>query len=157
MSEMVLISIHPRFVEAILNGEKTIEFRRRWTNRPVGHLVIYATSPVKKIVALVPVEEVVEASPTSLWRLAQQQGGGITRSELYDYFRERPSGIGLRLGKVRRLQEAIDPYRCFEGFRPPQSFRFLVPEEVLALQRARLFSPNRSRKVTTIQKEHPLD
>ena len=72
MSELVLISIHPRHVEAILAGEKTIEFRRRWTAREVGHLVIYATVPVKRIVALVPIDETFHGSPTVHWNLAQQ-------------------------------------------------------------------------------------
>lgn len=157
MSELVLISIHPRFVEAILGGEKTIEFRRRWTNRPVSHLVIYATSPVKKIVALAPIKEVVEASPTALWRLSQQQGGGVTRSELYDYFHELSIGIGLRLGKVKPLQQTIDPYRWFEGFRPPQSYRFLAQEEIAAIRKARPSAPSRTRNVYSAQEERPLN
>lgn len=135
MSEMALISIHPRFVEAILNGTKTIEFRRRWTSRPVTHLVIYSTSPVKRIVAVAPIVEVVSASPTALWKLAQQVGGGLSRAELYGYFRARSMGVGLRLGAVKTLRQALDPYSQFDGFRPPQSFRFLTHGEALVIRK----------------------
>ncbi len=136
MSELILISIHPRFVEAILAGEKTIEFRRRWTLRPASHLVIYATSPAKQIVAMVPIEEVVQGSPTALWKLAQQHGGGVTKTELFAYFSGLKQGFGVRLGGVKPLARPIDPFLKFADFRAPQSFRFVTPDEAKILHRA---------------------
>ncbi len=76
MSNLVLISTHPRYVEAILAGEKTIEFRRRWTAQAVKYLVIYATIPVKKNVAVVPIEEALQGGPTALWNYARHHNGG---------------------------------------------------------------------------------
>ena len=136
MSELVLISIHPCHVEAILAGEKTIEFRRRWTSRAVSHLVIYATVPVKRIVAVVPIEEAVKGSPTALWNLARQHGGGVTRAELFAYFSGLKKGFGLRLGCVKPLRRTIDPFTKFEEFRAPQSFRFMTTYEAKAIRLA---------------------
>jgi len=136
VSELVLISIHPRHVEAILAGEKTIEFRRRWTARAVSHLVIYATVPMKQIVAVVPIEETVQGSPTALWNLARQHGGGVTRAELFTYFSGLQEGFGLRLGRVKPLRRPIDPFVKFDGFRAPQSYRFVTTKEASVLRLA---------------------
>ena len=130
---MILISIHPRFAEAIMRGEKTVEFRRRWTKREASHLVIYATAPVKQIVAVATIEEVIEDRQSNLWKLSQAHGGGITRSELANYFAGLKTGFGIRLGSVSSPRRPIDPFVRFEEFRAPQSFRFLTFEE------ARLF------------------
>lgn len=126
---MVLISIHPRFAEAIVRGEKTVEFRRRWTKREVSHLVIYATAPIKRIVAVAIIKEVVEESPAKLWKLSQAQGGGVTRAELSDYFTGLKSGFGILLETITPLRHPIDFCEVFPGFRGPQSFRFMRPEE----------------------------
>lgn len=132
---MVLISIHPRFAEAIARGEKTVEFRRRWTKRDVSHLVVYATAPIKRIVAIAPIEEVVEESPAKLWRLSKAQGGGVTKAELASYFIGLELGFGIRLGPVSTIRRPIDPFEKFETFRPPQSFRFLTEAEAKRLDR----------------------
>lgn len=132
---MVLISVHPRFAEAIAQGKKTVEFRRRWTKREVSHLVIYATSPLKQIVAIAQIEEVVGGSPTRLWNLSKEQGGGITKRELSDYLSDLEMGFGIRLGAIVPLQRPIDPFKQFKKFHAPQSFRYLMDEEEILLHR----------------------
>jgi len=129
MSRTVLISIHPRFVDLILKGEKRVEFRRIWAKQPVDQLVIYATSPVKRIVAVASVQKVEEASMTGLWNLAKEHGGGVTRAELREYFAGSETGFGIKLSEVRRLKKPQDPFRWADGFKAPQSFRYLTPGE----------------------------
>lgn len=136
MSEMVLISIHPRFAEAIARGEKTVEFRRRWTKREISHLVIYATAPVKQILTVVSIDEVIEDRPATLWKLSQSRGGGLSKSEFNGYFDGIRAGFGVCLGSVTSLRRPIDPYEKFKGFRAPQSFRFITSDEMQVLRRA---------------------
>lgn len=137
MHDAVLISIQPRFVNCILSGEKTIEFRRRWAANHVQKLVIYASAPVKQIVAVASIAGVEELSPGGLWQLSKRLGGGLTRMELLDYFQGLDTGYGIRLEDVQVLKTPIDPYSRLEGFRPPQSYRYLRAEEQrLLLQRA---------------------
>ncbi len=47
----VIFSIKPKYVERILSGEKKYEFRKRIWKKQVDRVFIYASSPVKKIVA----------------------------------------------------------------------------------------------------------
>lgn len=130
MPKSVLISIHPHFVDLILSGVKRIEFRRVWAKEPVDQLVIYATSPIKRIVAVVSIEEVVVASVSGLWCLCQELGGGLTRRELRNYYSGCRLGYGIKLGSVSRIKLPQDPRCHFDGFQAPQSFRYLKPEEL---------------------------
>lgn len=125
----VLISIHPRFVDLILKGDKRVEFRRSWAKEPVDRLVIYATAPVMRVVAVVPVLEVLCLSVSGLWEIAKEHGGGLTREELRQYFKGKDKGFGIRLGHVTKLQGPLQHSRTFPAFRPPQSFRYLTSAE----------------------------
>ena len=130
MTRTLLISIHPRFVDLILKGEKKIEFRRSWAKDPVERMVIYATAPVMKIVAVVAVAEVLKKSPTALWPLAKEHGGGLTRDELRRYFNGKTHGYGICLGSVTKLRSPWKPSTKFESFQIPQSFRYLTNLEL---------------------------
>jgi predicted transcriptional regulator len=134
--ETALISIHPEYVEKIIAGEKNVEFRRRWPNRVISTLVIYATSPVKRLAAVVEITEVIRASKTSLWRISLDEGGGITRQRLFDYFDGKTLGIALKLGKRLPLDDGLLPNEVFGApFHAPQSYRYLTEDEKNALRR----------------------
>ena len=51
MQDTVLLSIRPEFVEMILNGEKHFEYRRiPFRRENINRMIIYATSPVCRVV-----------------------------------------------------------------------------------------------------------
>jgi predicted transcriptional regulator len=122
---VALISIRPCYVEKILSGEKRLEFRRSWAAEPVDVLVIYASSPAQKIVATVDVVNVTEGSPTALWELAKEKGGGVTRQLIYDYFAGKKFGFAIEIADVIEFEFPIDPKMVFKNFLAPQSFRYL--------------------------------
>ncbi|MCP3024535.1 hypothetical protein [Cupriavidus basilensis] len=129
-NRVVLISIHPEFTERIIAYTKNIEFRRLWPNQKIDFLVIYATSPVMKIVAIVRVKNVTRASKTRLWEVGKKEGAGISRRRLFEYMSDRTEGVGILLGDRVALQPALEPNDIFgPKFVPPQSFRYVQPEE----------------------------
>lgn len=133
-ANVALISIHPEYAEKILSGEKRLEFRRIWAAQPVDVLAIYATSPVQRIVGLAWIERVHHGSKTKLWELGKLHGGGISRRKLFAYLDGRKEAFALAIGQYQRLTEALDPRRLFDAnFKPPQSFRYLRPEEIKQL------------------------
>lgn len=133
-ANIALISIHPQYAEKILSGEKCLEFRRTWAAQPVDVLAIYATSPVQRIVGLAWIEGVHHGSKTKLWELGKLHGGGISRRKLFAYLDGRKEAVALVIGQRQRLSEALDPRRLFDSnFKPPQSFRYLRPEEIQQL------------------------
>lgn len=122
---IALISIRPCFVEKILSGEKRLEFRRRWAAEPVVTLVIYSSAPTQRIVAAVNVVGVTEGSPTALWELAKERGGGVTRQLIYDYFSGNKTGFAIELADVHEFEHPVDPKKVFKNFLAPQSFRYI--------------------------------
>lgn len=129
MDRPVLLSIQPQFAERILSGDKVLEFRRVWAASSVDAIAIYSSSPVQRIVGIARVKTVHHGSPTSLWELARQKGGGISRRQLYEYFRGKRIGYAIELEDVVEVDGGRDPKALFEGFRAPQSFQYLDASE----------------------------
>jgi predicted transcriptional regulator len=131
-----LISIHPNYVEKILSGDKRLEFRRSWAASPVRFIVIYATAPVQRIVAITELGKVTRGTKTQLWELGRSSGGGISRRKLYAYMEGKKQGVALELLHTRKFAEEIQPQTLFgDAFRPPQSFRYLNRSELILLSR----------------------
>lgn len=130
----VLISIHPSFATAIAVGQKRVEFRRRWPRIETDVAVIYATSPVKSIVAVVQIDEVVRAGNAKLWELSKAYGGSVTRATLRDYMSGLEQGVALLLGQRFCPNHTLSPKDVFgDSFVAPQSFRYLRAEEIDAV------------------------
>jgi predicted transcriptional regulator len=126
----VLLSVKPRFAEQILDGTKTVEFRRSWAVEPVGLAVVYSSSPVQRLVGIVGIEGVVIASPASVWTKCRARGPGLERKELMEYFAGKDQAFGILLGRLTLPEEPIRPKSLFKGFRPPQSYRYLTATEL---------------------------
>ena len=67
MRDCILISIKPVYAEAILNGVKTVEYRRCHFSSVIRKMLIYETSPLQKIVGEVFVREIIYESPDYIW------------------------------------------------------------------------------------------
>ena len=129
-AKAVLISIHPSHAEKIISGEKKLEFRRSWTNSSIDRIVIYATSPIQRIIGVAEVKRVFSGSPTKLWRLAKSGDGGISRRALFSYFKGKEKAFAIELGQVHVINGGGLPISIFgKDFRPPQSFRYLSEDD----------------------------
>lgn len=121
-----MLSIKPEYVDRILSGEKTYEFRRRIFKRPeVDTIVIYATSPRCEIVGEAEVTDIKTADPESIW-LQTGDKGGISKERFMAYFDGRDVAYAIKLGKVKRF----DHPRPLSYYAPrvhsaPQSFVYV--------------------------------
>jgi predicted transcriptional regulator len=120
----VLLSIKPKFAEKIFVGEKRFEFRRVMPKRDVERVVVYASSPVCRIVGEFTVRRIMTASPEALWKLTRTHAG-INKSYFDSYFQGRSEAHAFEVEEVLRYDEPIDPRRVSRGFRAPQSFVYL--------------------------------
>lgn len=119
----ILLSINPEYVDKILKGEKKYEFRTRIAKRKVDSILIYCTSPVKKVLAEVTVKSVLTESPEDLWKLTQQYSG--VDKEFYDeYFSERELAHAYELDLITRFEtpKALSDFGCNVA---PQSFIYI--------------------------------
>lgn len=129
----VLLSIKPEYVQRILTGEKKFEFRKRLANKPVDTIVIYATSPVMKIVGEVKVKSVLEKAPSVLWEQTKKNAG-ITRKKYREYFAGCKKAFAYELEEV--VKYAKDSNLEEIGIsQAPQSFVYISNEQYEKLQR----------------------
>lgn len=119
----ILISINPEYVAKILSGEKKYEYRTKAAKRDVDSLLIYETTPVKRVVAEAKVLEVLELSPKELWDVTSEYSG-ITKSFFDAYFKGRKIAYAYRLGEIRRYEQPKE--LSFFGVKSaPQSFIYI--------------------------------
>lgn len=123
----LLLSIHPRFVDAILNGTKQVELRRRRPRVSDGRALIYATAPRMELVASFQVASLVQGPLDLLWRSVRKTAG-ISRLEFDAYFSGLETGVAIGIGGITRLPTPIplrELRRIWAGFQPPQGFRYV--------------------------------
>jgi type I restriction enzyme, S subunit len=121
----VLLSIKPKYANRIVDGEKKFEFRKvKMDKRKIGHVYIYSTSPVKKIIAKISIGDIIEDSPERLWKRCEKHSG-VTKEEFFSYYAEKEVAFAIKIKKVEPLDAPIDPYVRIENFTPPQSYCYL--------------------------------
>ncbi len=118
-----LLSIRPRYAEAILSGRKRFEFRRQPFGSSVNLALVYATSPVQLVVGEFDVLQILSAPVESLWRLTRRFAG-IDRNLFFEYFSGMHIGHAIEIGAVRRYERPFCPVEAM-GIRPPQSFQYV--------------------------------
>jgi predicted transcriptional regulator len=136
-SRTLLLSLRPRYADAILSGNKTIEIRRRPVNAEPGTVVIlYASSPRRAIVGTARMARVEFLSVEAGWRRFQGRLG-VSRDEYDAYLDGVDSAYLLHLKCVNTLDQPLYLHNLRqEGeFRPPQSFRYVALSDPAPLQR----------------------
>jgi len=124
IGRVALLSIHPRHAEAILSGDKRVELRRSPISPDTTHVLIYATSPVRKIVGWFEVKGIDVASKTSIWE-RYKRVAGISRSEHRSYFAGAPRAFAIKIDRVGRLNPELEITDLPDVRTPPQSFRYV--------------------------------
>jgi predicted transcriptional regulator len=126
----VLLSLHPRFATAILNGEKTVELRRQRVAVPPGTpVVIYATSPVMALLGTARITSVDTATPAQVWH-RHRTACGISKAEYRAYMNGAPQASALILDSPWPLAHPVplSHLRRTGAFHPPQSYRYLTTD-----------------------------
>jgi predicted transcriptional regulator len=108
-----------------------VEFRKARFSQAPTHVVVYASSPMKRILGFFEVDEMDVDDPEVLW---ERHGdvGCIDQAGFRDYYGRRDRGVALGVGRVTALDRPLELAALGVGARPPQSFMYL-DESVLAL------------------------
>lgn len=131
---ILLLSIHQKYVNKIFCGDKTVELRRvkpRYLQE--GDLIlVYATSPEKALVGVIEVEKVIEMDLDKLWKSVKSHAG-INYQEFQEYYNNLSSGCAIFLKQPHSFNHPIKLemlQQKWSQFRPPQSYRYLKEQEV---------------------------
>lgn len=104
MSKM-LLSINPEHVENILNGTKKVEYRKtRCMRKDITEIIIYATSPIKRIVATAKIENILVDEPEKIWN-STKDISGISKEFFYKYYDKRKFAVAYELGEIKTFSK----------------------------------------------------
>ncbi|MCO6360338.1 ASCH domain-containing protein [Roseivirga pacifica] len=120
----IILSIKPEFAEKIFNGSKKFEFRRRiYKNKQIKTVVVYASSPISKVIGEFEIEDVIHDELNSLWQTTSEHSG-ISRDYYFDYFKGTEMGFAIAVKKAELYDEPVCIKETF-GIKPPQSFAYV--------------------------------
>ena len=100
MKKKILISINPEHVQNIINGTKKYEYRKIAAKQDISSIIIYETTPIKRVVAEAEIIDVLELQPEELWKQTKD-ASGISKEFFDDYFRDRELAYAYKLGKIK--------------------------------------------------------
>lgn len=125
---MVVLSLKPRFAEAILAGVKTVELRRTEPKIKTPTLaLLYAASPIQSLIGTCIVTSVWSAELEVLWHKHGHEAS-LSYHEFQQYFKGVDEGTALTLAEPRAFNQRVplqDLRAKRKGFRPPQSFAYV--------------------------------
>lgn len=125
---MIVLSLKPRFAEAILAGTKTVELRRTKPRIEVPtRALLYATTPVRALLGTCIITDVRSADLVALWRVYGSRSD-LSHNEFKRYFEGLDVGTALLLAHQQPLDRIVplqDLRAKPKGFRPPQSFAYV--------------------------------
>ncbi|HEX5308063.1 MAG TPA: ASCH domain-containing protein [Solirubrobacteraceae bacterium] len=117
------MSIRPAYAEAILDGSKTVELRRKRPSFARGsRVLVYSSSPSQRVNGTFEVGRILADAPEALWPLVAERAG-IDRERFDAYFRGCSTAYAIEVENPRRIEP------CRLAIRPPQSYLFLRSRE----------------------------
>jgi len=120
----VLLSIKPEFAEKIFNGTKKYEFRRSvFKNKNVKTVVVYASSPVQRVIGEFEIDSIINEDLLLLWNKTKDHSG-ITENFFFEYFSNKEKGYAIKIKGVKRYDKSLSLKDDFNTT-PPQSFMYL--------------------------------
>lgn len=119
----VLLSIKPKYANAILTGQKRVEFRKLAFKREIERVYIYSSAPEQRIIGYFTIDDIVSDTPKKLWREFNAVGS-ITEEDFFEYFADKEIGYSIKIKEVTRFTKSKNPKKIFENFVPPQSYMY---------------------------------
>lgn len=95
----ILLPIKPEYANKIVNQTKLYEYRKNICKKNVDKIIIYSTSPVKRVIAEVEVKSILSNTPDKLWNETKQYSG-ISKNKYMKYFENKSIAYAYELGSV---------------------------------------------------------
>lgn len=125
---VALLPVQPRYADAIVRGEKRVEFRRRRFGRTVEYVVVYASSPIRAIVGFFRISAISEGCPKQIWEDFKQVGS-IGRDDYFRYYAGAERAVAIGIERVCVFRSPVPLNQLSSSLRAPQSYAYLSPEQ----------------------------
>lgn len=121
----VVLSIKPEFANKIFDGTKLYEFRKTiFKNKEVKSIIVYASSPIKKVIGEFEIERILKHDIDTLWNLTKEHSG-ISEKYFFEYFSNKELGFAIKIKNLRKYRRP----KCLKHdfcLTPPQSFAYCI-------------------------------
>ena len=119
------MSIKPKYANAIIDGSKLYEYRKRLPkNTDIQKVYLYASKPTKAIIAYFTIGSIISDNPQKVWELTSKDGG-ITKKQFNDYFKGRSVSHAIEIDEVVELDIPINPKEVIKDFTAPQNYCYV--------------------------------
>ncbi|MEE3999917.1 hypothetical protein V1T75_06165 [Tenacibaculum sp. FZY0031] len=120
----VVLSIKPEFAFKIFDGTKRFEFRKAIFKKDnVKSVIVYASSPVQKVIGEFEIGEIINNDLETLWNLTKEYSG-ITEDFFYEYFADKENGFAIQV-KNKKIYKTPKCLKTDFNLHPPQSFAYV--------------------------------
>lgn len=100
----IILSIKPEFAFKIFDGTKRYEFRKNIFKQDVDRIVVYASSPVQRVIGEFEVKNILNDDTETIWNLTQQFSG-ISKQSYDEYFAHKERAFAIQVGKVKKYSK----------------------------------------------------
>lgn len=121
---VALMAIHPAYANAILDGAKHVEFRKRRPAPDIRRVLIYATAPIMRVIGTFDIHRVVESPPADLWE-AYGSVGSISKQDFDAYYAQSDIAVAIIISTSERFSDPIELRHLEPRPAIPQSFSYL--------------------------------
>lgn len=118
-----LLAIKPEFVKKILSGIKKYEYRKVIFTKKVNKVIIYASSPISKVVGEFIIDSIVKGKPNKVWEETKNYAG-ITESYFKDYFKGKDTAYAIKIKDCCKYSKPLSLKEIGVQY-APQSFSYL--------------------------------
>ena len=106
-SSDILMSVRPKFAERIFGGSKSVEIRKRFSEKWIGHdAVLCATKPLNCLLGRTTIRSVTKGHPDHLWFRFQSQIG-CSKNEFDVYVGDANEVAAIEFGDVRPYETPV--------------------------------------------------
>jgi len=119
----VVMSIRPKFVEKILNRIKVFELRKKIFKKEVESVIIYESSPTRKIVGEFIIDRIISDTPDKIYQKYNKYLG-IDKENYFKYFKNTNIAYAIKIEKVIKYEKEL-ALADFNLERAPQSYQYI--------------------------------
>jgi predicted transcriptional regulator len=106
-SSDILMSVRPKFAERIFGGSKSVEIRKRFSTKWIGHdAVLCATKPLNCLMGRTTIRSVTKGHPDNLWIQFQSQVG-CSKNEFDVYVGDASEVAAIEFGDVKPYETPV--------------------------------------------------
>ena len=118
----ILLSIKPYFAKKILDWEKLFELRKIIPNKEFDTVVIYSSSPEKRIIWEFKVDNIIYEDINKLWNIVSDYAC-VNKKFFDEYYKWKEKWYAIKIKEIKKYKkpQTITKYLSH----PPQNFAYI--------------------------------